>query len=342
MNENNQTFDQDQTLQGPLHQQKKFTSLDDFLSDCQGVMRLRRLSLRTEESYLFYIRRFIKFHGKRPDVMGVSEVEQFLTFLAAEENVAASTQNVAFSALLFLYRHVLEQPLPPLIAAVRAKRQRRAPVVLSKQEVTLLLAHLPAPHDLMASLLYGSGLRLMELLRLRVKDVDFERGLLVVYQGKGDKDRHTLLPNSLREPLRLHLQETHLRWQQAQTIKKLPVYMPGALARKYPQAAFEWAWQWVFPASQSALDPRDGNEKRHHWREDTLQKAVKKATRGAEIHKNVSPHTLRHSFATHLLEDGYDIRTVQELLGHQDIRTTQIYTHVMNRPGLGVRSPLDN
>lgn len=332
---------QNTNTQNSLRQQKKFSSLDEFLRDCQGVMRVRRMSLRTEESYLFYIRRFIKFHNKRPAEMGAPEVEQFLTFLAREENVAASTQNVAFSALLFLYRHVLEQPLPPLITAVRATRQRRAPVVLSKSEVNLLLAHLTAPYNLMASLLYGSGLRLMELLRLRVKDVDFERSLLVIYQGKGDKDRHTLLPSILSEPLRLHLREARLRWEQAQSTRRLPVSLPGALARKYPRAAYDWQWQWVFAAAQPSIDPRDGQEKRHHCHEGAIQKAVKKATQQAEIQKNVSPHTLRHSFATHLLEDGYDIRTVQELLGHQDVRTTQIYTHVMNRPGLGVRSPLD-
>jgi integron integrase len=255
--------------------------------------------------------------------------------------VAASTQNVAFNALLYLYRIILEQPLPAVVSAVRATRQRRAPVVLSKSEVAGLLAHLNATHQLMAFLLYGSGLRLMEVLRLRVKDVDFERGLLIVRQGKGDKDRHTLLPQRLRQPLRAHLADERLRWERAQQEKALPVWLPDALERKYPRAPFEWPWQFVFASAAPSLDPRDGREKRHHAGQESLQRAVKKAARLAGICKNVSPHTLRHSFATHLLEDGYDIRTVQELLGHRDVRTTQIYTHIMNRPGFGVRSPLD-
>ena len=315
-------------------------SIPEFIEACRGFMRIRRLSLKTEKAYLFYIRRFLDFHKRKPEQMGEAEVEVFLTHLVQHEGVAKSTQNVAFSALLFLYREILGRELHG-VDALRSQRPKRAPVVLSKSEVQRVLAQLePAPH-LIASVLYGAGLRLFEGQRLRVKDVDFENGLLLIRAGKGDKDRHAVLPQTLYRPLFSHLDDLKHAWHTAQDEKRLPVSMPDALARKYPNAPFEWGWQYVFPASKPSLDPLDGLEKRHHFLEDTFQRALKKAASKTNITKVVSPHTLRHSFATHLLEAGYDIRTVQDLLGHKDVRTTQIYLHTMNRPGLGVVSPLD-
>lgn len=304
-------------------------------------MRVRRLSLPTEKSYLYYIRRFLGFIKCRPETVGEAEVEAFLTHLVVEDRIAKATQNVAFSAVLFLYREILGIELQG-VDALRAERPKRVPVVLSKSEVMRVLAELePSPH-LIASVLYGAGLRLFEGQRLRVKDVDFENGLLVIRAGKGDKDRHAVLPQKLYRPLFDHLNELKANWQKAQEQNRLPVSMPDALAKKYPGAPFEWGWQYVFPAPKPSLDPLDESEKRHHFLEDTFQRALKKAARKTNISKNVSPHTLRHSFATHLLEAGYDIRTVQDLLGHKDVRTTQIYLHTMNRAGLGVVSPLDS
>lgn len=321
-------------------QQSKFGSKEEFLEHCRGFMRVRRMSLRTEESYLFYIRRFVEFFNRRPEDMGAAEIEEFLTHLAVERHVAASTQNVAFSALLFLYRKILGVEIEG-ITAVRAPKQRRAPVVLSKGEVKRLLAHVEEPHRLPLSLLYGAGLRLSEGLRLRVKDLDLENNLVLIRAGKGDRDRHAILPEKLRSRLRTHLEVERERWDELQASTRMPVSLPEALARKYPGAPFEWAWQFVFPARKPSIDPRDGQSKRHHLPEEAWQRSIKRATKLAAIDKPVSPHTLRHSFATHLLESGYDIRTVQDLLGHKDVRTTQIYLHTMNRPGLGVRSPLD-
>ena len=272
--------------------------------------------------------------------MAEAEVEQFLTHLAVAKRIAASTQNLAFAALIYLYREILGVELEN-VSALRANRPKRVPDVLSPREVKLLLDALPDSQRLVAALLYGAGLRLCEGQRLRVKDVDFEGGLLLIRAGKGDKDRHAILPQSLYEPLKLHLSEGQLQWQNAQQERALPCAMPDALARKYPQAPYEWQWQTVFPAPGVWLDPLDGEEKRGHFLDDTLQRAVKRAAKKANLQKRVSPHTLRHSFATHLLETGTDIRTVQDLLGHQDVRTTQVYLHTMNRPGLGVRSPLD-
>ena len=272
--------------------------------------------------------------------MAEPEVEAFLTHLAGAKRVAASTQNVAFAALIYLYREVLGIELEN-VAALRAKRARRAPDVLSRDEIWRLLRQLEAPHQLIASLLYGAGLRLFEGQRLRVKDVDFEGGVLLIRAGKGDKDRVTVLPQTLYRPLYDHLEATRSAWLLAQDAQPLPVSMPDALARKYPNAPYEWNWQYVFPADKPSLDPLDGAQKRHHFLEDSLQRALKRAAKQTTISKRVSPHVLRHSFATHLLESGYDIRTVQDLLGHKDIRTTQIYLHTMNRPGLGVKSPLD-
>ncbi len=315
-------------------------TLGEFIEACRAYMRVRRLSLKTEASYLHYIRRYIEFHHNKPEKMGESEVEQFLTHLVLKENIAASTQNLAFAALVYLYREILGIGLEN-VAALRSKRPRRVPDVLSKREVGVLLAALPDAPRLFGSLLYGAGLRLFEGQRLRVKDVDFEGGLLVIRAGKGDKDRRAILPQTLYRPLFDHLQAGRETWQAAQYEKPLPVSMPDALARKYPGAALDWGWQYVFPAAKTSLDPLDGSEKRHHLLEDTFQRALKRAALKAGLSKRVSPHTLRHSFATHLLEAGYDIRTVQDLLGHKDVRTTQIYLHTMNRPGLGVKSPLD-
>ena len=313
-----------------------------FLEEARNAIRVRHFSLRTEEVYLHRIKEFIYYHGKRnPATFGALEVQQYLTYLAVEKNVAASTQNVARSAVLFLYRDVLRIPLEPLSGIAPARRPERLPVVFTPQEVKLLLAHLSGTHLLMASLLYGSGLRLMECLRLRVKDVDLALHQITIRDGKGAKDRVTMLTRTLDNSLRAQLAAASEEYQKALAESCADVFLPDALSRKYPNAAQEWAWQWVFPAGSLSSDPRTGQVRRHHASEDSLQRAVKTAIQKAGIAKHGSCHTLRHSFATHLIEDGYDIRTVQELLGHADVRTTMIYTHVLNRGGNGVRSPLD-
>jgi integron integrase len=273
--------------------------------------------------------------------MGKPEVTQFLSALAVEKGVSSSTQNQALNALLFLYRHVLEHEIGWLDDIVRAKQSRRLPTVLTKQEVRMLLGTLDGVNWLMVNLLYGAGLRLLECLRLRVKDVDFSTSQLIVREGKGNKDRVTMLPTVVRDPLIAHLQQVRQLHVQDLTLGYGNVYLPDALARKYPNAAKAWGWQWVFPASQLSIDPRSGERRRHHVHESVLQKAVSAAAQRAGIIKPVGCHTLRHSFATHLLEDGYDIRTIQELLGHKDVSTTMIYTHVLNRGGRGVASPAD-
>jgi len=314
----------------------------ELLEEVRHTMRARRLSLHTERTYLDYIRRFIRYHNRRhPRSLGAAEVRAFLSYLAVEENVAAATQNVAFNALLFLYREVLHIELTDLGATDRARRPARLPVVFSPAEVAALLSHLSGPPHLMASLLYGSGLRLMECVRLRVKDVDFASGQIIVRDGEGQKDRHTLLPRTLVGPLREQLQRARQRYDEDRADHCAGVYLPPALAHKYPRAGSQWPWQWVFPSSRLAIDPRSGVSRRHHISPDALQRAVKKAIHEAGLPKTGSCHTLRHSFATHLLENHYDIRTVQELLGHKDVSTTMIYTHVLNKPGLPVRSPLD-
>jgi len=305
-------------------------------------MRLRHYSIRTEEAYVACVRRFILFHHKRhPREMGVDEIRQYLSHLATVGQVAASTQNVALSALLFLYREVLQIDLPMVEGVERAKRPQRLPVVLTPEEVARVLAQITGTPHLMASLLYGAGLRLMECVRLRVKDVDFDYRQILVRDGKGEKDRRTMLPEPLLEPLRHHL--IKVRWQHEEDVRAGggSVYLPYALERKYPTAATEWVWQYVFPAAQVSIDPRTNIRRRHHASEDRLQKAVKAAVRQARVEKRASCHTLRHSFATHLLEAGYDIRTIQELLGHADISTTMIYTHVLNKGGRAVRSQLE-
>jgi integron integrase len=313
-----------------------------LLDQVRQRLRLKHYSIRTEQAYVAWIRRFILFHHKRhPAELGAAEVTQFLSHLASERQVAAATQNQALSALLFLYREVLGIELAWLDDLERAQRPQRLPVVLTHAEACRVLAHLNGRHWLMASLLYGTGLRLMECVRLRVKDIEFERRAILVRDGKGRKDRVTMLPDALREPLRQHLQQVQRIHQQDLDAGFGEVYLPYALARKYPSAEREWGWQYVFPATQRSLDPRSGAERRHHIDEQTLQRAVKTAIRRAGIHKPASCHSLRHGFATALLEAGYDIRTVQELLGHRDVRTTMRYTHVLNRGGQGVRSPLD-
>ncbi|MGH7457645.1 MAG: integron integrase [Longimicrobiaceae bacterium] len=305
-------------------------------------MRVRHYSIRTEEAYVRWIRRFVRFHGTRhPSGLGPLEIEAFLTHLATEERVAASTQNQALNALVFLYRNVLDRPFPGLDKLVRAKKPKRLPVVLTREEVAHVLAQLDGTHRLIASLLYGSGLRLLESLRLRTKDLGFRESQIVVRDGKGGKDRITMLPERLRAALRLHLKRVELLHQADLEAGFGSAYLPGALERKYPNAGRSWGWQYVFPARARSRDPRSGTVRRHHLGESAVQRTVAIAVREAKLTKPASCHTFRHSFATHLLEDGYDIRTVQELLGHKDVRTTMIYTHVLARGGKAVRSPLD-
>jgi integron integrase len=313
-----------------------------LLDQVRSAIRLRHYSIRTEEAYVNVIRRFILYHNKRhPNEMGVDEIRQYLSHLATADKVAASTQNVALSALLFLYREVLFIDLPLIEGVERAKRPQRIPVVLTLEVVKRVLAQMTGTHHLMASLIYGSGLRLMECVLLRVKDLDFDYRQLIVRDGKGEKDRRTILPHPLIEPLINHLARVRLQHEEDVRMGCGSVYLPYALERKYPKAGIEWIWQYVFPAAKISVDPRTGERRRHHASEDRLQKAVKRAIQMAGVEKRASCHTLRHSFATHLLEDGYDIRTIQELLGHADISTTMIYTHVLNKGGRGVRSPLE-
>jgi len=313
-----------------------------FMEQCREVMRFRRLALRSEQAYLEWIKRFIFFHEKRhPKDMGEPEVRAFLTHLAVQRQVSASTQNHALNALVFLYRHVLGREFELLDGVERAKRAVRVPVVLSKAEVARLLAALPDKHRLFFQFLYGTGLRLMEGLRLRVKDVDFERGQIIVRGGKGDKDRVTMLPDSLRTAMQAHLERVRLLHKRDLAEGLGGVALPGALKVKYPQAERDWVWQWFWPGVMVSVDPADGQRKRYHLHETSIQRVMQTSVKLAGLTKPATCHTLRHSFATHLLENGYDIRTVQDLLGHKHVATTQLYTHVMQKPGLGVRSPLD-
>lgn len=306
-------------------------------------MRVKHYSLRTEKSYVDWIKRYIWHHGKRhPKDLGAAEVEAFLSHLAVTRNVSASTQNQAKSALLFLYKEVLGVQLPWLDNVTQAKVPKRLPVVLTKDEVQALLNRLDGTMWLLVSLLYGSGLRLMECLRLRVKDVDLVRCEILVREGKGFKDRVTMLPKSLVAPLKQHLLKVKALHQEDLASGHGEVFMPMALNRKYPNGGKDWAWQYVFPSIKLSVDPLSKVIRRHHADEKTVQRAMKKALNLAGIAKLATPHTLRHSFATHLLEGGYDIRTVQELLGHSDVATTMIYTHVLNKGGQGVASPLDS
>ena len=306
-------------------------------------LRLKHYSLRTEHAYVQWAKRYIFFHGKRhPAEMGKPEIEAFLTSLAVDRQVSASTQTQALSALLFLYKEVLGIDFPWLTEVTRAKRSARLPTVLNQEEVRALMAKVDDPlMDLIVRVLYGTGMRLLEGLRLRIKDVDFIRNEIVVREGKGSKDRVTMLPSSLVDRLKAHLAVVKAQHAADLALGKGEVWLPDALSVKYPNAPKEWAWQYVFPAAGFSTDPRSGAVRRHHVDDKRVQRAVKLAAGRAEIPKLVSPHTLRHSFATHLLEGGYDIRIVQKLLGHSDVSTTMIYTHVLNKGGRGVVSPLD-
>jgi len=314
-----------------------------LLDQMRDALHTQHYSYRTENTYVEWAKRFVLFHKKRhPRDMGTPEVEAFITHLATERHVAASTQNQALSAILFLYREVLRQPLEN-VTAVRPQKPERLPTVLAKSEALRVINALTGVHQLMAKILYGSGLRLVECIRLRVKDIDFAQHCLMVCDGKGEKDRLTMLPESLIVPLKEHLARVQQIHQQDIRDGYGAVYLPYALENKYPNANREWAWQYVFPAKSLSSDPRSTLMRRHHADESGLQKAVRAAARLAGIaHKPVGCHTLRHSFATHLLQSGYDIRTVQELLGHKDVKTTMIYTHVLERGGLAVKSPLDS
>jgi len=308
----------------------------------RDLIRLKHYSIRTEKSYLSWIMRYIFFHNKRdPKEMANPEIEAFLSHLAVDLKVSGATQNQAFNAILFLYKEVLKKELDNSIDAIRAKKPKRLPTVMTKDETMKVIGAIPADHQLMVKLIYGSGLRLMECLRLRVKDIDFENNQILVRDAKGMKDRVTVLPGTLKPSLREHLERVKLVHQNDVARGYGRVYLPYALERKYPNASLEWGWQYLFPAKGLSKDPRTGEVRRHHIHENSLQKAVKTAVRLVGITKPVNVHTFRHSFATHLLEANYDIRTVQELLGHNDVSTTMIYTHVLNKPGVSIKSPLD-
>ena len=313
-----------------------------FLDSVRRVIRTLHYSIRTEQAYIFWIKRFILFNNKQhPAEMSDTEVGNFLSYLANERHVAAATQNQALNALNFLYNRVLDQPLGELNGVARAKRPKRLPVVLTHSEVTRLFEHLSGRYLLMAKIMYGSGLRLMEVLRLRIKDVDFSMHSIIIRSGKGNKDRITMLPESLSEYLKNQIDHARLLHKSDIDAGFGEVSLPYALARKYPQAPLQTGWQFVFPSDNRARDPRSGKIRRHHLHRSSLQNAIKNAVRASGIEKPASSHSLRHSFATHLLESGTDIRTLQELLGHKDVSTTMIYTHVLNKGGRGVRSPLD-
>ena len=314
-----------------------------LLDQVRQAIRTRHYSYLTEKAYIHWIKRFIFFHNKRhPLEMGEPEIARFLSSLASDSHVSASTQNQALNALLFLYHQVLEKEIGLIQGVVRANRPRRLPVVLTKEEVKNVLGCLSGIPWLMAMILYGAGLRLMECCRLRVKDIDFSRNQIVVRAGKGDKNRHTMLPAAVKEPLLQHLQAVKRQHEEDLRMGLGRVALPNALERKYPNADKEWGWQWVFPATSHYTDTVTGEKRRHHLHESVLQRAFKEARLKAGIVKPAGLHSLRHSFATHLLEGGYDIRTVQELLGHKDVTTTMIYTHVLNRGGRGVLSPADS
>jgi len=314
-----------------------------LLDQVRNSLITRHYSIRTEEAYLHWIRNFILFHNKKhPIDLNEKHISEYLSYLAVQKNVAASTQNQAMSAILYLYREVLKTNLDDLPEIKCAKKPAKLPLVFSKNEIKLLFLVIDEKYRLMAGLLYGSGLRLMECLRLRIKDIDFDYKQIQVRDGKGSKDRITTMPQSIISALKTHLERVkHIHKNDLQEGYG-GVYLPFALQRKYPNANKEWGWQYVFPSEKRSIDPRSDLERRHHLDEAVLQRAVKKAIRKAHINKPGSCHTLRHSFATHLLEDGYDIRTVQELLGHNDVRTTMIYTHVLKKGGLVVKSPFDS
>jgi integron integrase len=310
----------------------------------RDAIRVKQYSPRTEKTYIEWVRQYILYHNKRhPREMAAPEINQFITHLVVDRKTSASTQNQALSAILFLYRHVLKINIDETtIAFVRPQKGKRVPTVLSKDEARAILAQLGGQYKLMTQILYGSGLRLMECLRLRVKDLDFENHRIIVYDGKGGDDRVTMLPDSLLTPIRLHLEQVKTLHENDLANGFGSVYIPPGLDKKIPTAHQQWAWQYVFPASSFYKDPETGIMRRHHTHETALQKAIRAAALAARVDKHVTPHTFRHSFATHLLQSGYDIRTVQELLGHKDVKTTMIYTHVLQRGGLAVKSPLDD
>lgn len=314
-----------------------------LLDQVRDRIQTLHYSIRTEQSYVSWIKRFIIFNNKKhPKDMGKLQIELFLTHLAVKRNVSASTQNQALNAILFMYRQVLQIDVPWLEDVTRAKKPTRLPVVLSVAEVNAVLTSMDGVRGLVAQLLYGTGMRLMECLRLRVKDIDFSRKEIIVRQGKGGKDRVTMLPEKVITALYVHLERVKSLHEKDLLEGYGCVYLPFALERKYPHACRDWGWQYVFPSANIARDPRSDRMARHHLSSQSIQRAIKQAIRQAKINKPASTHTLRHSFATHLLESGYDIRTVQELLGHKDVSTTMIYTHVLNIGGRGVKSPLDN
>jgi integron integrase len=313
-----------------------------LLDQLREAIRLKHYALRTEETYVVWVRRYILFHDKRhPQEMGLREIKDFLTYLASEQKISGASHNQALSAILFLYREVLDIKLPDEVQALWVRSVRPLPTVLSKETALQVLGMMSGVRQIMLKVIYGSGLRLTECIRLRVKDLDFEYQQIIVRKGKGDRDRVTLLPESLIPILADHLEGVRCLHQQDLAAGYGHVYLPPALKRKYPQAEREWIWQYVFPAASFSIDPRSGAERRHHRSGSSLQKAVKRTVASMGIAKRVTPHTFRHSFATHLLEAGYDIRTVQELLGHKDVKTTMIYTHVLRRGPKAVKSPLD-
>jgi integron integrase len=306
------------------------------------MLRLKQRSYRTEQTYIKWLRSFYVYvKPASPAELSDFHIKNFLSHLAADRHVAKSTQNQAFNAILFFFRHVLEKEVGSIQGAVRAKRGQRLPTVLTKAEVMRLIGNLEGACSLMVRTIYGSGLRLNECTRLRVKDLDFDRGTITVRAGKGDKDRQTLLPDNVARELKSHLEQVGRIYEADRNADVAGVHLPGALEKKYPNASKQWVWFWVFPSDRLSADPRTNLIRRHHVSPDLIQRAIKKAAEAAQIPKRVSTHTLRHSFATHLLEDGYDIRTIQMLLGHSDLQTTMIYTHVAKKNVLGVRSPLD-
>jgi len=314
----------------------------EALEKARKTLRRKRYSYRTEKSYLDWIRRLAKYLDyKSPEEVSGENFQDFLTHLAVERNVAPSTQNQALNALVFFYRQVLEKEIDPYIDAVKARERRRLPVVLSREEVEAVLSELEETYHLICALMYGGGLRISETVRLRVKDLDFERGLITVFSGKGDKDRVTVFPRKLTPELEVHLAKIRKIYHQDRRAGVAGVYLPYALERKYPEAGKEWSWFWLFPSKDLSVDPRTETVRRHHIHPSAVQRAFKKALRKAGVEKPATVHSLRHSFATHLLEDGYDIRTIQELLGHKSLRTTMIYTHIVGRKITGVVSPLD-
>jgi integron integrase len=314
-----------------------------LLEQYRDLIRLKQYSIRTEKTYIDWVRQYILFHNKRhPKEMGITEINQFITHLVVDRKASASTQNQAISAILFLYRSLLHIQLDEkLIEFVRPKKGKRVPNVLSKEEARTVINAMTNPYKLMAQIMYGGGLRLMECLRLRVKDIDYANHRIIIYDGKGGDDRVTMLPDAIIAPLREHLQRVKQIHQKDLAAGLGEVNLPYALAQKYPTAGKDWLWQYIFPATTLYTDPQTGKTTRHHIHETALQRAIREAQQTARINKRVTPHTFRHSFATHLLQSGYDIRTVQELLGHKDVKTTMIYTHVLQRGGLAVKSPLD-